>query len=298
MIRYYKKHLIRINWITSFIFTFLLVGCGGMKPVTNGSQIDTPYAGERIVVWGSHSGAVGEVVTELQKSKFRIVERSRLKQVFDEQKIILSDTSDDEAQILKVGKIVGAETIVFVDVQNSSNVVSSASAYKYVATSQSGTAYHISVSVRGVSVETGDVLWTGSAHYPRAINNPEAGIIYLTRSALGRGLCPPSGWNDKTACNDAKFFGTGRLGFHILHKKSSTGPQIAVVAVMTGSPAERAGVKVGDILISCDGKSVGTSSTEYMTNCKANAGQTIKFELKRGENIVSVSATAIPRTVP
>jgi len=38
MIQYkYKKYFVQFYWIISFIFTFLLVSCGGMKPITNGS---------------------------------------------------------------------------------------------------------------------------------------------------------------------------------------------------------------------------------------------------------------------
>lgn len=65
-------------------------------------------------------------MTFLQNLELRIVERSRLQQLFDEQKIRLMYSSDDDAQILRVGKILGAGSIVFVEVETSSSQTSRA----------------------------------------------------------------------------------------------------------------------------------------------------------------------------
>jgi hypothetical protein len=175
----------------TLLFSLSVPGCARtLIPITNGSQSDLPEPGSTAVVWGQHKGAVGESVTFLQNLGLRIVERSRLQQVFDEQKIRLMYSTDDDAQILRVGKILGAGSIVFVEVETSSSQTSRAFVNQYGGGSHSETVTNASVSVRGVNVESGMVMWTGTAHYPQAINNPEAGIIYLTQSALRRGLCP------------------------------------------------------------------------------------------------------------
>ena len=44
-----------------------------------------------------------------------------------------------------------------------------------------------------VNVETGEVTLSGSAQYPAPITNPEAGLAYLTQSAIARALCPIEG---------------------------------------------------------------------------------------------------------
>ena len=211
----------RLGWLVPVYFIFL-TGC--MMPIVSGSQSDLPYQGTRVVVWGNHTGAVAEVVTNLQALKMKVVERAHLKQVFEEQKIILSDSSDDEVKILKVGKIVGAESIVFVDVQTQSDVVSSAAAYKYYASSQTATRYHMSVAVRSVNIETGEVTWSGTAHYQRGINNPEAGIIYLTRAAMIRAICPLEAWSDTTLnCDAKKAWGSGMYSLMVSQKKRHPG---------------------------------------------------------------------------
>lgn len=123
------------------------------------------------------------------------MERSRLDQVFSEQAIRLTHTPDDDAQILRVGKLLGADRIIFAEHTISSNIVSSAYISKYGGQSRSETVYHVSVAVRSVNVETGEVRWSGSAQYPRPINNPESGLSFLTQSAIARALCPiEEGW--------------------------------------------------------------------------------------------------------
>ena len=291
MIRTTFKQL--IGWSLPF-FLIILGGCARM-PITSGSQSDIPYAGTRAVVWGSHSGAVGEVVTNLQQMKLKIVERGHLRQVFDEQKITLSDSSDDEGKVLKVGKIVGADIIVFVDVQTSSDVVSTAGAYKYYASSQTATRYHLSVSVRSVSVETGEVIWSGTAHYGRGINNPEAGIIYLTRAAMMRGICPQGAWNEMSGgCDFKKAFGSGKTGIYLGQKNSAHGKQLVVTGFPPGSVAQQAGLKVGDIILSCDGKTGIQTLLELKTICKKEAGEQIVFEILRGDKNMTITATAAP----
>lgn len=276
------------------ILVFFLIGCA-VRPICVGSQTDLPYAGTKVVVWGSHSGAVAELVTNLQKMKMRIVERAHLKQVIDEQKIILSDSSEDEGIILKVGRILGAETIVFIDVETSSHVVSSAAAYKYVASSHTGTIYHLNVSVRGVSVETGEVIWSGTAHYPRGVSNPEAGIIYLTRSAFARAMCPSGAWSDLGGCDFKKSYGSGYLGMFIGQRKSTQGIQLVITKVLPGSSAQKAGLKEGDILLSCDGKTGMQTLLEYLTTCKKEAGEQVTFEILRDDKIMTISATTVQR---
>lgn len=284
--------------LTAVFFTFWVQGCAGkIMPISNGSQNDLPEPGSTAIVWGQHKGAVGETVTLLQRFGLRIVERSRLQQVFEEQKIRLTYSPDDDAQILKIGKILGADSIVFVETETSSSQRSGAFVNQYGGTAQSETITNVSVAIRGVNVESGEVMWTGTSHYPQAINNPEAGIIYLTQSAVMRGLCPAGGWkNEDEGCDWDKAFGTGVLGFKAESKSTPQGRQLVVVTVMPNSPAEQAGLTVGDVILSCNGKSSFQTMGQFFLACKAERGQTLILQTKRGDKLSTISATAVSRT--
>ncbi|TKS61936.1 MAG: hypothetical protein EWM72_00062 [Nitrospira sp.] len=284
--------------LTALFFILWVSGCRGpIMPISNGSMSDLPSSALATVVWGQHKGAVGEAVTTLQQLGFRIVERSRLQQVFDEQKITLTHSTDDDAQLLKVGKILGAGSIVFVEIETSSSQTTRGFVNKYGGGMRSEMVTNASVSVRGVDVESGEVIWTGTAHYPSPINNPEAGIVYLTRSAVRRGLCPPWGWkNDAEGCDATKAFGTGVIGIHMDVKNMPEGRQLLVTAVRPNSPAEQAGFKAGDVILSCNGKSGFQTRMQYYAACKTDAGQPLTLQVKRGDKLTTISATAVSRT--
>ena len=286
-----------ILWVTALLFILWAPGCAGtIEPITNGSQSDLPGPGSTTVIWGLHKGAVGEAVTSLQKYGLRIVERSRLQQVFDEQKIRLTHSSDDDAQILKVGKILGADSIVFVDAEASSGQLSNSYVNQYGGVSRSETVTNVSVSARMVEVESSEVMWTATAHYPQAINNPETRILYLTQIAIARGLCPADAWrNDTEGCDWAKAHGSGKLGFSFQRKQTPEGRQLVVSSVMPNSPADRAGLKAGDVLLSCNGRSEIQTLLQYRMACKVDAGQPSTLQVKRGGTITAISVTAVSR---
>ena len=199
--------ILLLTTFLNFVLSSVLVGCAGtVYPVTTGSHAPIDPANKdkkfRFVVWATHPTIAATIMSFVQQAGHTVVERSRLDQVFKEQEIRLTHTSDDDAQILRVGKLLGAERVIFAEHTISSNVVSGSYFNRYGGGSQSGTIYHVSVAVRAVNIETGEVRWSGTAHYPRPINNPEAGLSYLTQSAIARAVCPIEKgyeWKESTA---------------------------------------------------------------------------------------------------
>ena len=64
---------------------------------------------------------------------------------------------------------------------------------------------------------------------------------------------------------------------------------IYVAAVDEFSPAEKGGVKVGDVIVKCDGKSIKTFNELKEIKASKNAGDTIKMEVIRNKKSVDLS---------
>jgi hypothetical protein len=122
--------------ILSKIFVAAAIGCVvtgcSQVPVvytmTSGSHIrssdteladsqkpDKPKPARRYVVWGNHQGAINAVIETLQQAGERVVERARLQEIFDEQKISLTHSAEDDMNLLRVGKLAGADRVIFIE---------------------------------------------------------------------------------------------------------------------------------------------------------------------------------------
>jgi len=196
-----------------FLVALAFNGCGRIYPVTTGfhAPVDpnffcqhcTQNVKRRVVVWSNHPGVANAIAGWLQEGGHTVVERARLQEVFNEQRIRLSHTPDDDADILRVGRLIGAERVVFAEVTVKSEKVSQAYYHPYGGWGSSGTVYHASVAVRSVNVENGEIRWSGTASYPQAITNPEEAVIYLANAAIGRDRCRIESdyeWSDVEGC--------------------------------------------------------------------------------------------------
>jgi len=146
---------------------------------------------------------VNAAIEWYQQSKCIVIERAQLQAIIKEQQIRLTYTADDDADVLRVGKMVGADEIVFTEASSQSAISSSFSVNNYGGGGQTDTVYHMSVAIRMVKIETGEIYASGSARTGVAINNPEATLLYLTGSALGRAYCRTEEgyqWLDERGC--------------------------------------------------------------------------------------------------
>src|SRR5262252_3483414 len=126
--------------LASLSICLALSGCGGgnaVRTISSGSHI--PYSDERwvkienkqddkyrFIVWGNHAGATQAAMELVQQGGHTIVERARLQELFDEQQIRLTHTSDDDARVLKVGRLAGGDRVVFVEASDKPEIVSGA----------------------------------------------------------------------------------------------------------------------------------------------------------------------------
>ena len=143
-----------------------------------------PKRNSRLVVWGEQPSITGAATTWLQKRGLTIVERARLKQVLDEQMIRLTHTADDEANLLKAGKLLGAEIVVFMESAQTAGLASSFNVNQYGGGGSSTTTHSAAVFVRAVNIESGEVVWSGNARYGEPIVGVNEALVKLTCQAL------------------------------------------------------------------------------------------------------------------
>jgi hypothetical protein len=275
-----------VRFISMLMITIFLSGCT-VWPICDGTMKDIPSPGSKIVVWSNNPDAEAEAVSFFQKQKFKVIEKSRLQKALDEQKIRLSNTSEDESQVMRAGKIVGADSVVFVQVE----------AKNGGSASRSSTLKNLSVTIKCVDIETGEVIWSANSHYRKPSPEPDIEVIHLTRNALARGLCPdPKDWNDTfNMCDTKQLHGTGLLGFNVARKNSPAGPVLIITDIIPGFPADKAGLKSGDIVLSCNGIKDYKTILQFMAACKVDDGKQITYEVMRGDKILKYSPIAAYR---
>ncbi len=106
------------------------------EELANSQKRGQPKPTRRYVVWGNHQGATNAVIEEPQRHGTRVVERARLQAIFDEQKISLTHSSEDDMNLVRVGMLAGADRAIFVEASER-------------------TLYLPSVSVRAVRIDSG-----------------------------------------------------------------------------------------------------------------------------------------------
>ena len=175
------------------VIALLLAGCASqLYPLSTGFH--APGDGfvegtsrERYVVWSNHPGVAQYLTGVLLQGGHTVVERAQLEQVFREQKIRLLHTPESEADLLHVGRLVGATQVIFAEVQPTT----------FGRLDREPRV--VRVDLRSVHVESATVRWAGSATLetsgPFIIDSPERGTIGLAWVALTRATCRTErGW--------------------------------------------------------------------------------------------------------
>jgi hypothetical protein len=156
------------------------------------------HNGERYVIWSDDLIVMRASTAYMLQLGYVVVERSRLDQLFKEQQIGLTHSPEDIGKILRVGRLADATHVLFAETQINS----------------AGTArgLHMSVLVRSVAVESGQIQWSGMARFPTPIiSPPEPNLYKLTEFAINRAICPVGdGWAWKEASSTSKECGCFR----------------------------------------------------------------------------------------
>lgn len=186
------------------MLTLVALGCksGGVRTISSSSGSHVPYSDAqwakiedkqieklRVIVWGNHAGATQAAVEILRNGGATIVEPTRVQELFDEEHVPLTHTSDDEFHVFKVGRLAGAEQVVYVNASDKPELVSGPSGGTDGGANRSNTLHQVSVSVRSIDMETGALRWRGHSTMTQPITDPEVVIPILTKAALKRATC-------------------------------------------------------------------------------------------------------------
>jgi predicted metalloprotease with PDZ domain len=91
--------------------------------------------------------------------------------------------------------------------------------------------------------------------------------------------------------------GSGRIGVNWELQESAGARHYLVRELRSGLPAEKAGLKVGDRVVACNGIALAavTSDREAKRLCRVEAGQTLQLDVRRADQMMAISVMAEKR---
>jgi hypothetical protein len=220
---------------------------------------------------GTGSRVAGIVTTLLLDLDVHMVERAQLDDLLREQVIQL--THADDANALKVGKLVGAQAVIVGEVQQWER-------YEQERTNS------VSLALRMIDVETGLLLFSGQGHLTDPTNdNPESSarlIVHRILTLFGA---------------QTGLLGSGRIGVYWELQDERGGRFYLVRELRGGLPAEKAGLRVGDRVVACNGEPLSGVKTEREAKgvCRVEAGGTLQLDVRRADQVLDVRVTAEKR---
>ncbi|HYM38127.1 MAG TPA: CsgG/HfaB family protein [Nitrospiraceae bacterium] len=246
---------------------------------------DAPNSGATV------AGLLSNVLTKLG---FTVVERTRLDQIMDEQITLASSGSKNP---LTIGKFAGAKAIVVGEVgqweTHRRKTDTTYFANKGMVVPIQGQQWdetYVSLSLRIISVEDGTVVFSGDGHFPKPIVDPPQKVAQIILDGiLGKlvELIRPSP-------------SKGKIGIRYEPRSFSDGWLPAIVEVASGSPAEQAGLRAGDLIKTCNSRSLQGKSklavhVDWSKLCRLNPEESVKLEVVREFQLIQVSETPVAR---
>ena len=220
---------------------------------------------------GTGSRVAGIVTTLMLDLDVHMVERAKLDEVLKEQVIQL--THADDANVLKVGKLLGAQAIIVGEVQ------------QWERREQERT-HSVSLALRMIDVETGVLLFSGEGHLnDPSTDDPESSARLIVHRILAR-------FGSQTG-----LLGSGRIGVNWELQEERAGKFYVVRELRSGLPAEKAGLKVGDHVVGCNGVALTSAKTDRDAKrfCQVDVGQTLQLDVQRADQSIIIAVTAEKR---
>jgi PDZ domain/Curli production assembly/transport component CsgG len=222
-------------------------------------------------VQGSGSRVAGIVTTLMLDLDVEMVERVELDEVLKEQVIQL--THADDENVLKVGQLLGAQAIIVGEVQQWDR-------------QEQARANSVSLALRIIDAETGTLLFSGQGHLTDpTTDNPEGSAHLIVNRILSR------------FASQTGLLGSGRIGVNWELREEQSGKFYVVRELRSGLPAEKAGLKVGDRVLACNGRALANAMNEREAKrlCQVEAGQTLQLDVRRADRMMVMDVVAEKR---
>lgn len=220
---------------------------------------------------GSGTTLEGTLTEWLLAAGFTVVERSRTQQLLDEQRNH-SPSTDETARAIHASKLSGAKAVVFGSVSEWKEDYAGDRALSSV-----------TLGFRIVDVANGTVLFHGQAYYPRPLKkSPQAIAHILLTNVIAHMMATING---------------GWLGY-AWKLIEQDGKRLAVITdVLPGTPSQKAGLKVGDVILACNGldSTNWNSRRQFYEVCRVEPGQGMLLTVERGGEPYTMLMTAIDR---
>jgi hypothetical protein len=169
----------KIEKVVAFLLLLLLIeGCpskpapGVRFPITHGSHAILPTTAQRILIWGDPPLA-GIAVEWLLAHRYTSLLRPDPQPL---QASHIAHTFSTRAAALAVAREMKAEMVLFLDQEVTKDGA--------LIETDCGTRFHVTVEVRGLSVESGDAALRGKAYYPHCVDLSDKTIRSLTCQAF------------------------------------------------------------------------------------------------------------------
>lgn len=174
----------RVTDLLGLSFCLALLGGCNMNAITEGFHKTLPQQNARVLVWGGHPSALRMTELWLQRHGLTTVDQVRIQQIVNHQHITVKDAWQDQKELLQIGKVARADFVVVVHTPFTKGAPGAPYIGPYGGGTMERLEYIASVSIKGVSVETGETAWSGSARYPGRYSDLENGLEELTCQAL------------------------------------------------------------------------------------------------------------------
>ncbi len=233
-----------------------------------------PYSGQ--IVQGLASQAFG-------KFGFDIVERGRLSEVLGEQYLSLTGVISKKDS-MKLGEVLGVKALVLGEVGQYETADRKTDTTYFPLALGGQTSYipiqgqqwkesYVSISLRVVDVETGQLVYSGSGQYNVGISNPpQEAATHIVYAIVDKWVSSP-----------------GRCGFQ--YDKN-----MIIIDVLPYSPAKKAKLKIGDKILELNGKNIKNLLNEDLHSLAwGYPGENLSMKVQRGDKIISVDMIRVPK---